>query len=206
MTREEAIAILEDNKPSIIFEDEKLQKETADLCVALNMAIHALGQNERAEEWYKLFVEKLDEQEPCEKSMNKAYEFGNHKGVGVYWNMETNTVELPKAVFEYILRQVPTDEQEPCEDAISREAVKNEFKCWIGSGEYRKPNASDYLGERLRELPSVQPSRKDNIECEWAKMTYDTDNKENKIMFEFSDGTKKRVTYTEEIKRTTVGE
>ena len=96
------------------------------------------------------------EQEPCEKSMNKAYEFGNHKGVGVYWNTETNTVELPKAVFEYILRQVP--------------------------------------------------SRKDNIECEWAKMTYDTDNKENKIMFEFSDGTKKRVTYTEEIKRTTVGE
>ena len=44
------------------------------------------------------------------------------------------------------------------------------------------------------------------IECEWAKMTYDTNSIENKIMFEFSDGTKKRVTYTEEIKRTTVGE
>ena len=160
----------------------------------------------RADAWAVNEIRRVLEQEPCEKSMNKAYEFGNHKGVGVYWNTETNTVELPKAVFEYILRQVPTEEQETCEDAISREAVKKEFKCWIGSGEYRKPNASDYLGERLRKLPSVQPSRKDNIECEWAKMTYDTDNKENKIMFEFSDGTKKRVTYTEEIKRTTVGE
>lgn len=44
------------------------------------------------------------------------------------------------------------------------------------------------------------------IECEWAKMTYDTNSIENKIIFEFSDGTEKRVTYTEEIKRTTVGE
>ena len=110
----------------------------------------------RADAWAVNEIRRALEQEPCEKSMNKAYEFGNHKGVGVYWNTETNTVELPKAVFEYILRQIP--------------------------------------------------SRKDNIECEWAKMTYDTDNKENKIMFEFSDGTKKHVTYTEEIKRTTVGE
>ena len=43
------------------------------------------------------------------KSMNKAYEFGNHKGVGVYWNKQTDTVELPRGVFEYILRQVPTE-------------------------------------------------------------------------------------------------
>ena len=42
MTKEEAIAILEDNKPSIIFEDEKLQKESADISIALDMAIKAL--------------------------------------------------------------------------------------------------------------------------------------------------------------------
>lgn len=47
--------------------------------------------------------------EPYEKSMNKAYEFGKNKGVGVYWNKDTDTVELPRGVFEYILRQVPTE-------------------------------------------------------------------------------------------------
>ena len=43
------------------------------------------------------------------KSMNKAYQFGKNKGVGVYWNKQTDTVELPRGVFEYILRQVPTE-------------------------------------------------------------------------------------------------
>lgn len=43
------------------------------------------------------------------KSMNKAYTFGNHKGVGVYWNQQTDTVELPRGVFEYILKQVSTE-------------------------------------------------------------------------------------------------
>jgi len=47
------------------------------------------------------------------KSMNKAYEFGKHKGVGVYWNKDTDTVELPKAVFEYILSLVPTEQDRP---------------------------------------------------------------------------------------------
>ena len=44
------------------------------------------------------------------KCMNKAYEFGNHKGIGVYWDKQTDTVELPRSVFEYILSQVPTEE------------------------------------------------------------------------------------------------
>lgn len=44
MTREEAKVILEDNKPSIIFEDEELQKRSADVCAALDMAISALEQ------------------------------------------------------------------------------------------------------------------------------------------------------------------
>ena len=88
-------------------------------------------------------------------------------------------------------------EQEPCEDAISR------HKAIVMIAAYEGKSAQI---EALEQLSSVQPSRKENIECEWAKMTYDTNSIENKIMFEFSDGTKKRVTYTEEIKRTTVGE
>ena len=43
------------------------------------------------------------------KSMNKAYQFGRNKGVGVYWNKQTDTVELPEAVFRYILSLVPTE-------------------------------------------------------------------------------------------------
>lgn len=160
----------------------------------------------------------LEEQEPCEKSINKTFEFGNHKGVGVYWNQQTDTVELPKAVFEYILRQVPTEEQELCDtsdsenpnksdiptscddtisreavekivnkyidgsfewgamlveikklpsiktksiecDTISREAVKNEIKCWIGSGEHRYAMAEKFLFDRINDLPGVS-SRK----------------------------------------------
>ena len=62
-------------------------------------------------------------QEPCEKSMNKAYTFGKNKGVKAYYNEQLCTVELPEAVFRYILSLVPTEEisQEPCDDAISRD-------------------------------------------------------------------------------------
>lgn len=42
MTREEAIRILEDNKPTIIFEDEETQKRMADIWNALDMAIQVL--------------------------------------------------------------------------------------------------------------------------------------------------------------------
>ena len=51
-------------------------------------------------------------------------------------------------------------EQEPCEDTISREAVKQEIKCWIGSGEHRYAMSERFLFDRINELPSVQPSRK----------------------------------------------
>lgn len=64
MTREEAI---------------KYFKRHLDLyCVdgisreAEEMAIQALKQNESAEEWYKLFVEKLDEQEPTDAISREA--------------------------------------------------------------------------------------------------------------------------------------
>ena len=56
-------------------------------------------------------------QEPCE-SINKTYEFGKNKGVAVYWNKQTDTVELPEAVFRYILSLVPTVNPQPSEHFI----------------------------------------------------------------------------------------
>lgn len=85
MTREVAIKAIQDFI-GWFKEDSLIRK-------ALEMAIQTLSQ------------------EPCEKSMNKAYEFGKNKGVGVYWNKQTDTVELPEAVFRYILSLVPTDKE-----------------------------------------------------------------------------------------------
>ena len=46
-----------------------------------------------------------------EKELNKAYTFGKNKGVKAYYNEQLCTVELPEAVFEYILSLVPTEEK-----------------------------------------------------------------------------------------------
>ena len=43
MTKEEAIRVLEDNRPSVIFEDKDAQKRMAELCQAIDMAIEALA-------------------------------------------------------------------------------------------------------------------------------------------------------------------
>ena len=45
-------------------------------------------------------------------------------------------------------------------DTISREAVKQEIKCWIGSGEYRYAMSERFLFDRINNLTPVQPSRK----------------------------------------------
>ena len=84
---------------------------------------------------------------------------------------------------------------EPCEDAISREQALKvaSDECLEFRGIYGR------IESRIRQLPSVQPSRKDNIECEWAKMVNDTEITPRRIEFEFSDGTRKRVLYTEEV-------
>lgn len=42
MTSKEAIRVLEDNRPSVIFEGEDAQKRMAELCQAIDMAIEAL--------------------------------------------------------------------------------------------------------------------------------------------------------------------
>ena len=43
MTREEAIRVLEDNRPSVIFEDKDAQKRMEELCQALDIAIEVLS-------------------------------------------------------------------------------------------------------------------------------------------------------------------
>lgn len=48
-------------------------------------------------------------------------------------------------------------EQEPCEDAVSRQAVLEQINCWIDSGEYKFSNAAHYLdlAKRMRNISSV---------------------------------------------------
>ena len=158
MTRAEALQIL-DTIPTI--------GEQVD---ALEMAISALEQNESAEEWYKLFVKKLDEQEPCDKSSvcDNCIYFDNGKG-----SEPCDTCEVTGTN--------KTTEQEPCEDAISREAAIKVIRqktlrytlakenCGMGQVEW-----SDHLIKEsdaidgLNELPPVQPSRKGH----WIQIDY----------------------------------
>ena len=56
--------------------------------------------------------------------------------------------------------------QEPCEDAISREAVLDEIEKWIVI-ELQYTNATPRLIKRINELPSVTPSR--HVNCETAE-------------------------------------
>ena len=63
MTREVAIKAIQDFI-GWFKEDSLIRK-------ALDMAIQALEQNESTEEWYKLFVKKLDEQEPCNDAISR---------------------------------------------------------------------------------------------------------------------------------------
>ena len=149
---------------------------------AFNMAIQALSQEPKADKpkadklcevcGYrsgnlcvrpKDYICRVLSQEPTnEKELNKAYTFGHNRGVKAYYNEQLCTVELPEAVFRYILSLVPTEEaeQEPCDDAISR---REALKCLNGAwGDYSVLNE---VFERIDKLPPVtQKSGK------WIKM------------------------------------
>lgn len=47
--------------------------------------------------------------------------------------------------------------QEPCEDAISRQAMHIELEKWITYGEYKYSNATKYLYDRIDRLQPVNP-------------------------------------------------
>lgn len=136
---------------------------TRDLAInILTEHIRLMGDEPSLEEDRQAFefaISALEEQEPCEDAVSRAEALDQLEQAYNIMDATDRVKAMPSV-------------QAVCDDAISREAVKNEFKCWIGSGEYRKPNGSDYLGERLRNLPSVQPSRKgqwkyfyQNYEC-----------------------------------------
>ena len=56
--------------------------------------------------------------------------------------------------YDDIAETIPT-EQEPCEDAVSRDAVQKEINCWIGSGEYRYAMSERFIIDRINNLPPV---------------------------------------------------
>lgn len=51
-----------------------------------------------------------------------------------------------------------TYKTEPCDVAINKHEVLAQINCWIGSGEYRYTNATDYLVKRIYKLSPVKPS------------------------------------------------
>ena len=61
---------------------------------------------------------------------------------------------------EHIMELVEVLKQEPCGDAISRQAMHIELEKWITYGEYKYSNATQYLYDRIDRLPSVTPAEK----------------------------------------------
>ena len=54
----------------------------------------------------------------------------------------------------------PAEKQEPCTDAISRQAMHIELEKWITYGEYKYSNATKYLYDRIDRLPPVNPAER----------------------------------------------
>lgn len=84
-------------------------------------------------------------------------------------NTVNHTLEMPlwwnEPLAEALDMAIKVIEQEPCEDAISRQAVFEQINCWIGSGEYKYTNATYYLTKRMQGLPSVTPQPQKWIPC-----------------------------------------
>ena len=58
------------------------------------------------------FIGWFKEDSLIRKALEMAIQtLSQEPGVGVYWNKQTDTVELPEAVFRYILSLVPTDKE-----------------------------------------------------------------------------------------------
>ncbi len=70
-------------------------------------------------------------------------------------------------------------EQEPCEDAISRQAVLEQTYNWSKDEFLRVTNPFDYLRKRINDLPSVNPQKPktghwvyDDEYSDWIDVTY----------------------------------
>ena len=173
MTREEAIEIINRENDPI---DKKVWKLFPEYREALDMAIKALEQNESAEKWYKLFVEKL-EQEPCEDAVSRqavinAIENDCMKGglgscFACYNDAQAFRGEIDKLPSVTLQRTSNADEKHvgnTLEDAISRNAAITSInKLYVECEEWRALNDLQYgtnqglslAIEVIEELPSV---------------------------------------------------
>lgn len=66
-------------------------------------------------------------------------------------------IELPKRRKEAKRWRAKALEQEPCEDAISRQAVIDQTYLWSKDEFLRVTNPFNYLRKRINDLPSVNP-------------------------------------------------
>lgn len=63
------------------------------------------------------------------------------------------------------IKAIKALEQEPCDDAISRQAVLAETYSWSKDEFLRVTNPFDYLRKKINSLPSVTPQQNPNIKA-----------------------------------------
>ena len=106
MTREEARKVIKDG-----LEDMSLDYIDIEQYEALTMAIKALEQNESAEEWYKLFVEKL-EQEPSGDLISRQATL-NAIIKELCIKDESYLLQSEKTIYNVVKKMPPVNPQEP---------------------------------------------------------------------------------------------
>ena len=165
MTREEAIEIIR-REYKCVDRDCDIERSCSkcDLMMptkepilkAYEMAISALEQNERAEEWYKLFVKKLDKQEPCEDAVSRAEaqaEIMMSKSITAFdrdlWIKTKDVVQ--------ILRELPS--------VTPKKITKEDLTYALKTCAYTVHNGQvmyeeNDLIKRFGDLPSVTPIRR----------------------------------------------
>ena len=151
MTREEAIKAIQD------FRNDYDSNGSGYLDDALDMAIQALSQEPcpySTKDGYCQYDDIAEtiptEQEPCDDAVSRILKR--------MWNCRgKHTISIDKVAMEQIIRDELSVTQKPieCGDAISRDAVKKEINCWIGSGEYRYAMSERFLIDRINNLPPV---------------------------------------------------
>jgi hypothetical protein len=116
----------------------------------IKMAIKALEQNERAEDWYKLFCEKLDEQEPNRDTEEIAEIMKSDADAETKCKMISNILTAKPHYFEI--------SQEPCDDTVSRQAViEMAYDMSEIDGEHFTEPCMVVDVEDIQKLPSVNP-------------------------------------------------
>ena len=124
-------------------------------CKALEMAIQALSQEP--------CTVSVSEKEPNEITEEVTLRFFKNS-LKVRWHdFVIYNVEWLKKNWQMEMDIVCG--VKPCDDAVSREAVKQAINCWIGSGEYRYAMSERFLIDRINDLLSVTQKP---IECDDA--------------------------------------